>query len=195
MATEKTNEPVDTTIIEEEVVDTQDKKTAAREANAVVRAAVKEAAKKNAKATEAVAKETAEKTKKVAKKAAATTKVTAEKAAKAAKNTTEKAAKATKNTAEKAAKATKNTAEKAAKVTKDTAEKATRKYTKKPVKTSVLQYLGSEISEDELYDRAMAQFAATEGAIPVKTITLYVKPEELAAYYVINDQYTGKVDF
>ncbi|MCD8299975.1 MAG: DUF6465 family protein [Clostridiales bacterium] len=184
MATEKTNEPVDTTIIEEEVVDAQDKKAAAKEANAKVREAMKEAAKKNAKAAGAVAKDTAEMTKKVTKKAA-----------KATKATTEKAAKATKATAEKAAKATKATAEKAAKATKATAEKATRKYTKKPVKASVLQYLGSEISEDELYDRAMAQFAATEGAVPVKKITLYIKPEELAAYYVINDEYTGKVDF
>lgn len=49
--------------------------------------------------------------------------------------------------------------------------------------------------EAELTERAIAQFNSVEGGVAVKTITMYLKPEEDAAYYVINDQYTGRVDF
>ncbi len=174
MAEKKNTAPVDTTITEEKVASTEEKKAAAKEANAKVVEAVKEAAKKNAKATEAVAKDTAAKTKTAAKKAATTTKATATKAAKATKATATKAAKATKATAEKA---------------------ATRTYNKKPTRTAVVQCMGREIFEDELFDRALAQFAATESGVTVKDIKLYIKPEEMTAYYVINEQYTGKVGF
>ena len=56
-------------------------------------------------------------------------------------------------------------------------------------------YLGKEFDEAELTERAIAQFNSIEGGVAVKTITMYLKPEEDAAYYVINDQYTGRVDF
>lgn len=166
-----TNEDyVDTTITNEEDVTTESKKAEAKAANAKAKAANKEAAKKNAEATAAVVKDatakTAEKTKKATKKAADTTKKSMEKAVSSTK-----------------------------KAVKDSAETTKRKYTRKPVKTVVLQYMGEEISEEILTERALAQFAATEGAVSVKTITLYIKPEDKAAYYVINDQYTGRVEF
>lgn len=70
-----------------------------------------------------------------------------------------------------------------------------KRATRKPAKTIVLQYMGREINEADLTERALAQFAATEGAVAVKKITMYLKPEDNAAYYLINDQYTGRVDF
>ncbi|MCD7982106.1 MAG: DUF6465 family protein [Clostridiales bacterium] len=162
---------VDTTITNEEVVTTETKKAEAKAANAKATAANKEAAKKNAEATAAVVKDAAEKaadaTKKAAKKAAGTTKKNVEKAVASTK-----------------------------KAVKDSSETTTkRKYTRKPTKNIVIQYLGDEISEEVLTERALAQFAATEGAVSVKSITLYIKPEDKAAYYVINDQYTGCVEF
>ncbi|MCD7922763.1 MAG: DUF6465 family protein [Clostridiales bacterium] len=163
-------ESADTTIMNEEVVSAEEKKAEAKAASAKAKAANKEAAKKNAEATAAVVKDaaakTAEKTKKATKKAADTTKKNVEKAVTSTK-----------------------------KAVKDSAETTKRKYTRKPIKTVVLQYMGEEISEDVLTERALAQFAATEGAVSVKTITLYIKPEDKAAYYVINDQYTGCVEF
>ena len=64
-----------------------------------------------------------------------------------------------------------------------------------PVKKIVLQYLGKEFDEADLTERAVAQFHSVEGTVAVDTITMYLKPEEDSAYYVINDQYTGRVDF
>ena len=75
------------------------------------------------------------------------------------------------------------------------AEAPKRKYARKPEKNVVVQYMGQEIQEEVLTERALAQFAAMEGAAAVKKITLYIKPEDNAAYYVINDEYTGRVDF
>ena len=90
-------------------------------------------------------------------------------------------------------------AETAKKAVKDKVEEVKtetkRKVTRKPAKAVVLQYAGKEINEEELTERAIAQFSALEGGVAVKKITLYLKPEEDAAYYVINDQYTGRVDF
>ncbi len=175
---ENKNETVDSVITEEEVVTKESIKAEAKEASAKAKAAAKEAAKKNAEATAAAAKDVAEKTKKAAAKAATATKKKAEKAAAATKEKAEKAVASTK-------KAVKETAESAPK----------RKYTRKPVKNIIIQYMGEEITEEVLTERALAQFAATEGAVAVKSITLYIKPEDQAAYYVINDAYTGKVEF
>ncbi len=116
------------------------------------------------------------------------------KAAKAAKEAAKANAEATAAVAKDTAKKTKKAAKKGAETAKKGAE-AAKNYTKKPKKTVLIQYLGKEIMEDELIDRAIAQFSATEGAIPVKKIALYIKPEDMSAYYVINEQYTGCVDF
>ena len=168
MATKKTTgTTVDSTITSEETVTTADKKAAARKANVKAKEAGMDAAKKNAEAAAAMAKDTAE-----------------------------KAVEKTKDVAEKTKTAAKKTAARTRKAVKEAAEAAPkRKYTRKPVKNVVLQYMGQEISEEELTERALAQFAATEETVPVKSITLYIKPEDNAAYYVINEQYTGCVKF
>lgn len=166
MATKKTTDTVDTTITNEEVVSAAEKKAEAKKASTKAKEANMEAAKKTAEAVEAVVKETAEKTKAKTKKAA-----------------------------KKTAEATKKTAASTKKAVQEKAEATKRKYTRKPVKTVVVQYMGQEISEAELTERALIQFAGTEGAVTVKTITLYIKPEDNAAYYVINDEFTGRIDF
>lgn len=105
---------------------------------------------------------------------------------------------AVKNTVEKTSKTVKTTAKKSAAKAKATVEKkaaAAKKKITKPEKKIVLQYLGKEFDEAELTDRAIAQFHSVEGAVEVKDITMYLKPEEDAAYYVINESYTGRVDF
>ncbi|MCC8029471.1 MAG: DUF6465 family protein [Lachnospiraceae bacterium] len=163
-------ESVDTTITKEEVVNAETKKADAKAATAAARAAGREAVKKNAEAAAATVKDatvnTVEKTKSATKKAADKTKKNVEKAVSSTK-----------------------------KAVKESAETTKRKYTRKPVKNIVIQYLGEEISEEVLTERALAQFAATEGAVSVKSITLYIKPEDKAAYYVINDQYRGCIEF
>ena len=164
-----------------------------------VKAEVKEAVKETAAKAEEAAKETVEK----ATEAAAEVKETAEKAVEKAAETVEKTAEAAKTTAKKTA-----TKAKAATTKKATAAKKTvkakadavktetkKRVTRKPTKKIVLQYLGKEFDEAELTERAIAQFNSVEGGVAVKTITMYLKPEEDAAYYVINDQYTGRVDF
>ena len=129
-------------------------------------------------------------------------KETAEKVEEAAKETVEKATETVaevketaKETAEKATEATKETAETAKEKADAVKTETKRKVTRKPTKKIVLQYLGKEFDEAELTERAIAQFNSIEGGVAVKTITMYLKPEDDAAYYVINDQYTGRVDF
>lgn len=125
----------------------------------------------------------------------ATKKTASEDTSKVTTTTAETAAE--KKTAAKKAATKKTTAAKTTAKEKPEAEKkeTKRKVTRKPAKTIVLQYLGKEIDEAEITERAIAQFSALEGGVAVKKITLYLKPEEEAAYYVINDQYTGKVGF
>lgn len=142
---------------------------------------VKEAVKETAAKAEEAAKETVEKVAEKATEAAAEVKETAKKTATKAKAATTKKATAAKKTVKAKADAVKTETKK--------------RVTRKPTKKIVLQYLGKEFDEAELTERAIAQFNSVEGGVAVKTITMYLKPEEDAAYYVINDQYTGRVDF
>ena len=64
-----------------------------------------------------------------------------------------------------------------------------------PVPEIVVQYSGAEIDASTLTEAAVAQFRTVKKRTGIKDIKLYVKPEEHAAYYVINDDFTGKVDF
>ena len=59
----------------------------------------------------------------------------------------------------------------------------------------VVQYGGADIKVDTLLDAAMADFRKIKKRTPITSLNLYIKPEESAAYYVINEQYEGKVTF
>lgn len=77
------------------------------------------------------------------------------------------------------------------------AKKATpAKVAKAEIKTALyVQFAGNEATEADIIDKVKAAYVAEghkESAI--KEINLYVKPEEYAVYYVINDKAIGKVD-
>lgn len=77
------------------------------------------------------------------------------------------------------------------------AKKATpAKAAKAEIKTALyVQFAGNEATETDIIDKVKAAYVAEghkESAI--KEINLYVKPEEYAVYYVINDNASGKVN-
>ena len=92
-------------------------------------------------------------------------------------------------------------AEKETAVKKAPAKRAAAKRTtaaKKEVKkTSFLQYAGKEVDLDSLYEQVKTIWTKEMGkkAGDLKDIKLYVKPEEFAAYYVINEEITGSIVF
>ncbi|MCD7763887.1 MAG: DUF6465 family protein [Lachnospiraceae bacterium] len=118
-------------------------------------------------------------------------------AAKKAVATTRKATKkATEKAAEKAVVAAKEAAKKADTMTAE-AKKAVAKAAKKPLKEEVyLQYAGKEINKDELVKQVKEIWSKElKNKIgDIATITLYLKPEENKAYYVINGEVSGSVD-
>ena len=115
---------------------------------------------------------------------------------KAVEKTTEKVEKAVEKTTEKVA-------EKAAEVKADiketvnkTTEKATKAAKKEPVKPEIIvQYQNSEVDTAAIEERVKDQFVA-EGhkAGFIRKLSIYIKPEEYSAYYVINDKFSGRVD-
>lgn len=77
------------------------------------------------------------------------------------------------------------------------AKKATPvKAAKTEIKTALyVQFAGNEATEADIIKKVKAAYVAEghkESAI--KEINLYVKPEEYAVYYVINDKASGKVN-
>lgn len=89
-------------------------------------------------------------------------------------------------TVKKAAAAAKGAVEKTAEPVK----KALAKAAKAEVKTTVfVQFGGKETSVETLVDEAKKAYAAAgHKESEIKTLELYVKPEEQAAYYVVNGE-------
>lgn len=93
--------------------------------------------------------------------------------------------------------------EKEAAVRKPAAKKAAakkpaeKKTTKKAVKTTfVVQAAGREVTMEEAIARVKSAWVATGNKeAEIKEIAVYVKPEELSIYYVVNGDVTGRVDF
>lgn len=58
-----------------------------------------------------------------------------------------------------------------------------------------VQFQGNEVAVASVEEKVKAAFVA-EGhkASSIKELNIYVKPEEFAAYYVINEKYEGRVD-
>lgn len=107
-------------------------------------------------------------------------------------NTAEvKAAEATETTETKEVKAEapKAEAKKAEEPKKETAKKAPAKRTAaKDIKTSVVvQFAGKEVIEKDLIAAVKKAYTKKGNKVgDIKTIEIYVKPEESAAYYVVN---------
>ena len=58
-----------------------------------------------------------------------------------------------------------------------------------------VQYQGNEIDMNSLVEAAKADFHTEKKRTLVTDLSLYVKPEERLAYYVINGKFEGKVSF
>lgn len=77
-----------------------------------------------------------------------------------------------------------------------TAEKPMKKAEKPEKQEAVfVQFAGEEFVVDEAMEKAKAAYVA-EGhrASAIKSLRLYIKPEERKAYYVINDKAAGSID-
>ncbi|MBR6359385.1 MAG: hypothetical protein IKS11_07020 [Lachnospiraceae bacterium] len=124
-----------------------------------------------------------------------------EKEVKAAEAATKKVAKASAETAKKAVSATK----KAAKASGETVKKAAA-ATKKAVKETgskvttpaavknaeiTLQYQGSDFDVTNIALKAQEVFRSTGSKTPIKSLKVYLKPEDRTAYYVVNGNITG----
>ena len=134
-------------------------------------------------ATEAVevVKKTARKTGRRAKKAATTAKKTVEEKSATAKEAAAETVEAVKKTAKETAASVKKTAKK--------------EYTKAALKETYIQADGREYKESEILAKVeQAYMDAGHKLTSMKSLQLYIKPEDNAAYYVINAEVTGKVD-
>ncbi len=143
-----------------------------------------------------------------AKKATATTKKAAETAAASDPVKTEAPAKAEKPV-EKPAEMKAETAVKAEPAKKEAAKKETAKKepakktavkktakTEKPAMTQniYVQFAGNEILTADLVAKVTENWVALgHRASSIKSLDLYVKPEDMAAYYVINGKESGKI--
>lgn len=99
--------------------------------------------------------------------------------------------------AEETAKKAETTVKAAAKTTaKKAAAKKTAKAEKKELVPEVfVQFDGNEDVVANVIERAKEAFTADgHRASSIKSLKVYLKPEEYAAYYVINDTYAGKVN-
>lgn len=124
----------------------------------------------------------------------ATAKATTSQATETVAKTVEKAVKA----AEKTTKAVAEKAEEVKEAVKETAKAPAKRTTtrKTAVKETVyLQYLGKEINKDDLVKQVKDIWTKElkNKAGDLKSVTLYLKPEENMAYYVINDDVTGSI--
>ncbi len=84
--------------------------------------------------------------------------------------------------------AAKKTAVKKADAPKAEKAPAARKTTAKKAAdaTVYIQFAGQEIAAKDILEAAKKAFAEANKDVEIKTIELYVKPEEGAAYYVVN---------
>ena len=87
--------------------------------------------------------------------------------------------------------------EKKAPAKKAPAKKAPAKkaVTAKETTSVIVQYQNNEVNVASVEEKVKTQFIS-EGhtAASIKKVAIYVKPEEFAAYYVINEKFSGRVD-
>ena len=112
---------------------------------------------------------------------------------KAAEKTTAAEKEAVKEVAKEVVKETAAAEEAPAKAEEKPAAKAAKKDAEQEM---ILQFGGREIKEKDLYERIQQIWIEGYGkkAEELKSLKVYVKPEEFTAYYVINDDVTGSID-
>jgi hypothetical protein len=87
---------------------------------------------------------------------------------------------------------------KATETTAKTTEAAPKTTKKTEVKTEIIfQFGGIECSQKELMQKVKDVWTKKlkNKISDMKDLKIYVKPEEMAAYYVINGDVTGKIEF
>ena len=126
------------------------------------------------------------------KKAVEDVKAETVKAVEEVKSEVEPTVEKAKKSAEKAVKATRKTAAKAAEKVKMAAAKTVGAEVSPVV---YVQYQGEEEKIEDLVAAAKAAFAAEHAHTKVTDLKLYIKPEERATYYVVNEKFAGRVDF
>lgn len=64
------------------------------------------------------------------------------------------------------------------------------------IKTTLcVQYLGKEVFEKELIARVKKAWTSKKNKVSdIRTIDMYVKPEDNAVYYVINGDFSGSIE-
>lgn len=63
----------------------------------------------------------------------------------------------------------------------------------KPEVQVYFQYSGTELAANAIVEQVENIWKDTKKE-PIESVDLYIKPEEMAAYYVINEEFTGKID-
>ena len=97
--------------------------------------------------------------------------------------------------AEETVKKAEETAKKAETTVKAAAKTTAKKEQKELVPEVFVQFDGNEDVVANVIERAKEAFTADgHRASSIKSLKVYLKPEEYAAYYVINDTYAGKVN-
>ena len=90
----------------------------------------------------------------------------------------------------------KKTATKAAAKTtekKAPAKKTTTKAAAVKKNELFIQFSGFEFSHEELLEKVKADYTAQTGKKTITSTKLYVKPEDMKVYYVVNDNFMGDV--
>lgn len=87
------------------------------------------------------------------------------------------------------------TVEKVAKAAKKAAGTVKKAATKKDIKTSiVLQYEEKEVDSKDMIAAVKKEWTKAKHKVgEIKTMELYLKPEDDAVYYVINGEFSGKI--
>ena len=76
---------------------------------------------------------------------------------------------------------------------KATAKKTTTKAAAAKKNELFIQFSGFEFSYDELLEKVKADYTAQTGKKTISSTKLYVKPEDMKVYYVVNDKFMGDV--
>lgn len=69
---------------------------------------------------------------------------------------------------------------------KPAAKRAVAKKVSQPAAQVVIQYQEKEVAAKDILEKAKSAFAESNPGVEIKTIDIYVKPEENAAYFVVN---------
>ena len=112
-----------------------------------------------------------------------------------AKETVESVKELAKETTKKARSTAKKTADEAKKAAEAATRKAKQEVKKLTLRETYIQFAGQEYKESEIMEKVEAAYRAEGHRVgAIKSVVLYIKPEDGAAYYVINEKNTGKVE-